>query len=126
LREAERLDKETKVNKQHELKRIFDENADRARKNSEARISKNKNQPDYENYNVFTYIFEPKIHKSHSMGKRNEHLISLMKDQFITKPRVVNDEDLLKQVKEQNEKSENERIQREKQRKVKEMEAKFF
>lgn len=89
-------------------------------------MSKIKNQPDYENHNVFTYIFETKVHKSHSMGKRNEHLINLMKDQFISKPKVMNDDDLLKQVKEQNERSENERLQREKQRKMKEMEAKFF
>jgi hypothetical protein len=60
------------------------------------------------------------------MGKRNEQLVNLMKDQFISKPRVINDEDLLKQVQEQNQRSELEQMQRDKQRKVKEMEAKFF
>ena len=62
-----------------------------------------------------------------ALGKANEHRINLIKDQFTNvNTREIKDDDIFKQIKENNEKKDHEQQQKDKSRKVKEMEAKFF
>lgn len=107
---------------------MFDENATIARKQIQDRKQTLKNQPDYGEQNVFSYIFETKEHKSHQLRKRNEEMVNAIKDQFVNhrESREVKDDQLVKQILEQNKKREEEQVSKEKQRKVREMEAKFF
>lgn len=62
------------------MKRIIDENATLARKQINDRKQSMKNQPDYGEQNVFSYIFEVKEHKSHQLRKRNEEMVNAIKD----------------------------------------------
>lgn len=81
--EQNRQDQDKKIQNKINLKRVFDENAEQARKHTNARNTQIKDLPDYQDHNVFTYIHEPKIHKSLAMGKKNEEMVNLMKDQFM-------------------------------------------
>ena len=38
---------------------------------------------DFDKTNVFSYIYSTKIHKSHAMAEKKDHIIDLMKDQFM-------------------------------------------
>ena len=49
--------------------------------------------PDFGENNVFTYIYQPKVHKSHALREKNEKIISLIADQFTEKN---NDDQLAK------------------------------
>lgn len=64
------------------LKEMFDKNASDQKQIHQAKSNVHKNKADFEKHNVFSYIYSTKVHKSHSMGKRNEEVINRMKDQF--------------------------------------------
>ncbi len=60
--EEERAMKDKKVYEQHKLKSMMDNNAKEAREKMDERNTLIKKMPDYNDHNVFSYIFEPKIH----------------------------------------------------------------
>jgi len=61
LEEEQRI-KDKKAEEQLRLKSMLDKNAIEARKKLEERQRLSKKLPDYGDHNVFSYIFEPKIH----------------------------------------------------------------
>lgn len=44
------------------------------------RNDQNKGQSDFGENNVFSYIYETKIHKSHAMADKKDKVIDLMKE----------------------------------------------
>ena len=84
--------------------------------------------PDFdEKHNVFSYVYSTKVHKSHALRARNEKVVNIMKEQFMSPPRSTLDEKiLLKDRRERDAKDENNLAERNRIRKQKEMETKLF
>jgi len=70
----------------------------------------NKNMPDWGNKNVFTGVYETKIHKSYEMGKKQDKVVNLIGNQFVSNKfdNRAEDEKILRVVQAANEQKEKE------------------
>lgn len=125
--EEERKIKENQLAKKLEFKQI--QETDHANK---MKFKQQKDQSihgvkDFGDHNVFSYIYSTKIHKSHAMAEKKDHMIDMMKDKFITRhDQSQVDKDVMNLMKDRNNKAEQELQDRISLRKNKEMEAKLF
>jgi hypothetical protein len=77
LEDENKMAKELKLKKKHDLKAIIDK--DKNAKQQQKEIgSKMENRNDFENHNVLSYVYETKEHQSLKLGKKNEYLIGLI------------------------------------------------
>jgi len=49
---------------------------------------------DFHDRNILTYCFDKKKHKAHEYRQRNDHMLELIKDQFISKDSLIAQEEL--------------------------------
>ena len=72
--------KQKKAEKKLQLREIQDKDQRR----SLERALGSSVQPDFGPKNILSYVYEKKEHKAYENRKRNDYMISLMKDQFRT------------------------------------------
>lgn len=62
------------------MMKLIEDNAREARKAREQKQTVAKRQADYDDHNVFSYIFENKVHQSHALRQKNEAAVNMIKD----------------------------------------------
>ena len=83
LAEEKKRSEQLKVEKKKELRMIQDEDALAKRQFRDRNSTLINNTNDFGDNNVLDYVYKKKEHQSLKLGKKNEYLVNLMKNQFM-------------------------------------------